>query len=129
MMKFLGLILAVLIIYGCQGKSSEQEIKFSDGETGKIELETKQESKNEKVLHVTFTNDKMVVKESTVEKQVEEIWNSVKAKAESQEIDEGLIKYLFIAGLDEEHQKPIYQILLFETTRFENGNWKIRKIN
>ncbi len=129
MKKFLVLVLATFIILGCQGKSSEQDIRFSDGATGKIELETKQESKNEKVLHVTFTNDKMVVKESTVEKQVEEIWNSVKVKAESQEIDEGLIKYVFLADFDEEHQKPIYQILLFETTKFENGNWKIRKIN
>ena len=125
------LIVAFVFLLGCVGQNVEttKEIKFSGGKTGNVTFEKVKESENETVFHVNFQNDEKVIKESTVEKQVEEIWEQMKAQAEKDDIEEALIKYIYLFDFDDEHQKPIYKIILFEATRSEQTKWKIRKVS
>ena len=120
------LIISMLFL-ACSGPVLKKQITFSDGKAAEIEIEY--EETPERIVHVTFKNDEKVIKEKTVFKQVEEIWKEARTEAEKENVEEGLIKYVYLSDFDEEKKKPIYKIILFEATKTESGTWTIRKVS
>jgi len=129
-MKKLVLIIVAIVLIACgNSETSRKQLKLSDGKAGEMDTEAVKESESEEVLHVTFKIEELIAKESTVDAHIKEIWGSAKSEAEKKNIDEGLIKYVYLVDFDEEHNKPIYKIILYETTKIENGNWKIKQVS
>ncbi len=130
MKKIFVLILFSGLSAGCTATNpvTEKTITFSDRTSAEITFEIVSESKEDRVLNVGFIQDEMLNRESEVNARVHEIWNNVKIEAEREEIDEGLIKFVFLSDFDEIKQKPVYGVLLYEAVRTENGRWTIRKV-
>lgn len=131
MKRLLILVFSAFLFLNCSEVNSEakREIKFADGKNGEVSIEFVKESEKKEILQVTYTKDQQVLTIAEADKEVQEIWSQVKSEAEKKDINEALIKYVFIAEFEEATKKPIYQILLFDAERIENGSWTIERVN
>ncbi len=131
MKRFLTVVISAFLFLNCSelNSGSKHEIKFADGRKAEVTLDFVKESKEKEILHVTFTKDEQVIKIADADQEVNEIWPQVQSEAEKKEINEALIKYVFIAEFEEASRKPVYQILLYDAERIENGSWKIVRVN
>ncbi|MCB1025193.1 MAG: hypothetical protein KDB79_12430 [Acidobacteria bacterium] len=131
MKRFLVIVIFVFLSLNCSRSNLgiKREIKFADGRKGEVTVEFKRDSAKKEIIDLTITKDEQVIKIAEVEKEVQQIWSQIKDEAENKDIAEGLIKYVYIADIDEKTKKPIYHILFFEAERIENGTWEITRVN
>lgn len=125
------LAVVFLSLTGCNSlnQATSKTVLFSDGKTGEVTFEIVAESNNDRILTVEFIQDEAAIRESEVYGKVSEIWDTLKVEAENEKIDEGLIKYGFLSDYDERKKRRVYEILLFEAVRAENGRWTIRRVS
>ena len=94
----------------------------------KLILEEKEINKGEKIFVVEYKNNEKHIKEIIVEKEVQEIWEKVKKQSEKLNLDEAVIKYEYLIGKNKQGE-PVYEGILFNAEKIENGTWKITKVN
>lgn len=127
---FLVIILSILMT-SCPGNVSvsSKEIKLSGGKIVVVNFEKKETSERQKVFVVEYERNEKILKETTVEKEVLEIWKNLDREIERSEADEGIIRAGYLIGTDEKTGKPEYELFLFNTEKTENGTWQIQKVN
>jgi hypothetical protein len=125
------LLIICIFISGCLKTDSEKEklVKFSNGKRATVNYEFKDVPDEKSILIVEYRNNENIIKEKTVEDEVLEIWKAMEEEADKSETEEGIIKYVYLAGKSEKTKKDVFRTLLFTTEKIENGTWKIQKVN
>jgi hypothetical protein len=131
MKRIILLLIISISTFGCSEDPGENEklVKFSNEKTVRINFQIKPLDDRENILVVEYRNREKVIREETVENEVLKIWQAVEGTADEFEIEEGIIKYEYLAGIGKKTKKEVYKTLLFTSEKIENGTWKIRKVN
>ncbi|MCW5961049.1 MAG: hypothetical protein KIS76_12875 [Pyrinomonadaceae bacterium] len=119
-----------VLLSGCQTGEKEKTVSLSSGKTVSISFE--KETVNEKVtkLAVDAVTTEKLKTEVDLEKDVTEIWESVRENVENDDLDEAVIRYKYSADYVNESNDPekVFVVSVFLIEKIENGTWKIDKI-
>ena len=123
------LVAGVMIACTDSDFENRRDMSLSSGEKAVFYVDV-EEIEGQKVLVVDHLSERTALKESVVEREVEEIWAHAKKDADRDGISEALIKYRYPQTRNVgENESTGYRGLLFEAERFEDGSWKLRKVN
>ena len=122
------LTLFLIFLAGCGKNYVQKEITLSSGNKINVSFEKMRIDGKQTVLTVDYKTDERKIKEDEVEKEGLDIWNGVKAEAETLGLEEALIRYSFFSGEKTKQGGVIHQLLVFEATKTETGKWTVRKV-
>lgn len=119
-----------IVLSACWTDQNGKTVKLESGKTVTISFdEQKADEKVTKIAIDAVTTEKLKT-DNELEKDVKEIWESVREKVELKELDEAIVRYQYTADYVDENNDPekVFVVSVFLAEKIENGTWKIDKI-
>ncbi len=113
----------------CSGIEESKSIALSNGNFEKIFYYFENESEGENKMVVTYRTEESNLRIETVESDVDLIFEAIKLEAEKNDIQEILVNFEHPSGFDKQAGKPVYDVIITEASRGEDGKWSLIKVN
>ncbi len=123
------LALAMSVLNGCS-KGGPRELNLASGKKVEYVFEQIVDDQKQTGYFIEIKTEEKIVKQETIEQDVQETWNAFQAGADIEDVEEIIIRYQYIVeNVDEKGKsEDVFGLSVFLAEKIENGSWKIDKI-
>lgn len=124
---FFAILVGLLTTANCGNFQSQKPINLRSGQKAEVFYTIEESDQGVRILSAVFQNEKRVLKETELDRDAYDIWKGLEVEAEKFGIEEGILKYNFFAGEITKDKKRVFETVLYNAEKTENGRWLVKR--